>query len=54
MAKRKTTRVKKDPQTEHLKFLEAWADNQPKLNGVPIVTAVTYDLIQHLNREAVK
>jgi uncharacterized protein YqhQ len=37
-------------QMKNLQALEAWAKSQPKICGVPIVQALSYELIQYLNQ----
>jgi hypothetical protein len=34
----------------NLQYLEQWAASMPTVAGVPIVQALTYDLVQVLNR----
>jgi hypothetical protein len=37
-------------QEEHLTWLETWAGSLPMINGVPVVKALNYELIQLINR----
>lgn len=36
-------------QAANLEFLETWLGNLPKVAGVPVALAMTYELIQYLN-----
>jgi uncharacterized protein YqhQ len=39
----------KEAQRQHLTGLEAWAQEQERINGVPVIQALTYELIQTVN-----
>lgn len=39
-----------DQQRKNLEFVEKWAASMPKVSGVSVVKALTYDLIQIVNR----
>lgn len=38
-----------EAQRQHLTGLEAWAQAQERINGVPVIQALTYELIQTVN-----
>lgn len=40
----------KRAQGKHLRAIERWATQQPKVTGIPILQALTYELIQAANQ----